>query len=148
MIVIQKHPVMRISILFGILGLIGLALLGVVLVSVAQAPISPAAGTVNHFYNDVDSSGGYNILDNQSVSAQLIYLPDDIEGLGKLPVSQDGIERHIDFGVIKMRMPDQAGNVGNAHPSVGPGGKFWRADIHGIRAVIDSGNPDISAACR
>jgi len=41
-----------------------------------------------------------HILDNQSVGAQLIDLPDDIEGLGEFPVCQDGIERHIDLGVI------------------------------------------------
>jgi hypothetical protein len=45
-------------------------------------------------------------------------------------------------------MPDQAGNVGDAHSRVGPGGKFWSADIYGICAVIYSGDPDIGVAGR
>ena len=54
------------GLLIGLLGLMGLGVLGLPPLAVAQSPAKPAAGTVNHFYNGVDASAGYNILDNQS----------------------------------------------------------------------------------
>ena len=36
-------------------------------------------------------------------------------------------------------MPDETGDVSNAHPCICPGAEFRRSDIDGIRAVIDLG---------
>lgn len=66
MITFQKLFSVRIFALLSVILLLsglGLALPGV---AFASAPAAPGAGTVNHYYNGVDSSGGYNILDDQS----------------------------------------------------------------------------------